>query len=142
MQISVEPDSLRVLSRQLQQSGEQYLVITNQLNHAISSLVWETSLKAAVIDEWQSAQRLGEHLGALLINLGKHLQTKADLFQETDLQYHSILEHAVASSVSPTSLFAASKQQGVSTILPDTGAAFFRPENRQRAGRHRKDIAS
>lgn len=121
MRISVEPESLRTLSRQLLQSGDQITAITNQLSQAINSLVWETSLKAAVIDEWQSAQRLGEHLGALLANMGKHLQGKADLFQETDHQYNTILEHALVGGVSPTALFAASKQEGGSSILPESG---------------------
>lgn len=123
MRISVEPELLRALSRQLQQSGEQYLAMTNQLHQAISSLVWETSMKAAVIDEWQSAQRLGEHLGALLAQMGKHLQMKADQFQEADHQYRTILEHAIVGEVSPTALFAASKQEGGNSILPESGTS-------------------
>lgn len=121
MRISVEPESLRTLSRQLQHSGDEYLAITRTLNQAMESLVWETSLKAAVIDEWQSARSLGEHLGALLAQLGKHLQSKADQFQETDHQYHTILEHAIVSTVSPTALFAASGMDGRSSILPEYG---------------------
>ncbi|MFC7679485.1 WXG100 family type VII secretion target [Paenibacillus sp. GCM10028914] len=123
MRISVEPELLRALSRQFQQSSEQFLTITNQLNQAISSLVWETSMKAAVIDEWQSAQKLGEHLGALLSQMGKHLQTKADQFQEVDHQYRTILEHAMIGGVSPTALFAASKHEGVNSILPESGTS-------------------
>ncbi|WP_422657187.1 WXG100 family type VII secretion target [Paenibacillus sp. EC2-1] len=123
MRISVEPELLRALSRQFQQSGEQYLAITNQLNQAMSSLVWETSMKAAVIDEWQSAQRLGESLGALLNEMGKHLQMKADQFQEVDHQYHTILEHVTAGGVSPTALFAAFKHEGGNSILPESGTS-------------------
>ncbi|KOP67745.1 WXG100 family type VII secretion target [Paenibacillus solani] len=120
MRISVEPESLRTLSRQLQHSSEEYLAITRTLDQAMNSLVWETSLKAAVIDEWQSARSLGEHLGALLAQLGKHLQSKADQFQETDHQYHTILEHAMISTVSPTALFAASGMDS-RAILPEYG---------------------
>ncbi|WP_054958409.1 WXG100 family type VII secretion target [Paenibacillus dakarensis] len=123
MRISVEPELLRSLSRQLQQSGEQYLAMTNQLDHAIRSLVWETSLKAAVIDEWQSAQRLGESVGALLMQMGKHLQTKADQFQEVDHQYQTILEHVIVGGVSPTALFAASLHEGGKSILPESGTS-------------------
>lgn len=120
MRISVEPESLRTLSRQLQYSSEEYLAITRTLDQAMNSLVWETSLKAAVIDEWQSARSLGEHLGALLAQLGKHLQSKADQFQETDHQYHTILEHAMINTVSPTALFAASGMDS-RAILPEYG---------------------
>lgn len=120
MRISVQPELLRSLSRQFLQSGDQFLAITHHLNSAINSLVWETSLKAAVIDEWQSAQRLGEHLGALLAGMGKQLQVKADLFQETDHQYNTILEHTLTGGVSPTALFAAYKQGAGSSILPDS----------------------
>jgi len=118
MRISVEPESLRTLSRQLQLSGEEYFAMTRRLGQAMNSLIWETSLKAAVIDEWQSAQKLGEHLGALLVQLGKHLQNKADQFQETDHQYHSILEHAII-TVSPTALFSASGMEDRVSILPE-----------------------
>lgn len=120
MRISVEPESLRTLSRQLQHSGEEYLAITRTLDQAMNSLVWDTSLKAAVIDEWQSARSLGEHLGALLAQLGKHLQSKADQFQETDHQYQTILEHVMTNTASPTALFAASGMES-RAILPEHG---------------------
>lgn len=120
MRISVQPELLRSLSRQLLQSGDQFIAITHHLNSAINSLVWETSLKAAVIDEWQSAQRQGEHLGALLSGMGRHLQTKADLFQDTDHQYNTILDHALTVGASPTALFAAYKQGAGPSILPDS----------------------
>ncbi|GAB6931383.1 hypothetical protein JCM10914A_53660 [Paenibacillus sp. JCM 10914] len=119
MRISVEPESLRTLSRQLLHSGDEYLAITRTLSHAMNSLVWETSLKAAVVDEWHSAQSLGEHLGVLLGQMGKQLQRKADQFQETDHQYHSILDHVIHSTVSPATLFNASGMDG--RILPEYG---------------------
>ncbi|NMO96273.1 WXG100 family type VII secretion target [Paenibacillus lemnae] len=123
MRISVEPELLRTLSRQLLQSGDQFSGITNQLSQAMNSLVWETSLKAAVIDEWQTAQRIGEHVGVLLEKMGIYLRDKADLFQETDHQYNSILEHAQVGKVSPVSLFAASQPEGASSILPQSGGS-------------------
>ena len=63
---------------------------------------------------WESIE------GLLLAQLGKHLQSKADQFQETDHQYHTILEHAMISTVSPTALFAASGMDS-RAILPEYG---------------------
>ncbi|MGG1879212.1 hypothetical protein ABDI30_16805 [Paenibacillus cisolokensis] len=121
MRISVEPESLRTLSRQLKQSGDEYLAITRALNEAITSLVWESSHSTAVMDEWQTAKRLGEHLGILLGQMSQYLQSKADQFQETDHEYRTILEHVPSGSVSPAALFVASRLEGRTSILPEYG---------------------
>lgn len=123
MRISVEPERLRSLSRQLLHSGSQFAGISNQLGEAMNSLVWETSLKAAVMDEWNLAQRLGMQVGSLLERLGQELAGKADLFQETDHQYNSVLNHALVGGVSPVSLFAASRQEMSRSILAPAGSS-------------------
>lgn len=121
MRISVEPESLRTLSRQLKLSGDEYLAITRALNEAINSLVWESSHSTAVMNEWQSARRLGEHLGALLEQMGEYLQSKADQFQQTDHEYRTILEHVATGVVPPAALFSASRIEGPTSILPEYG---------------------
>ncbi|MCJ8010723.1 WXG100 family type VII secretion target [Paenibacillus sp. KQZ6P-2] len=120
MRISVEPEALRALSRQLEQSGEQIRQMTASLNQALGSLVWETSIRQSILNQWQSANQQGERLYAQLSELGRNVQQKAGQFQTADQQHNSILDSS-AFYHSPVASFRASWIQGGSPILPGYG---------------------
>ena len=92
MRISIDPESLRGLSRQLQHSGEQIRQMTAVLNQALGSLTWDTAKKEALLNEWQIANRQGEQIAAILNEMGVNLQTKVEQFQQVDQQGGSFLQ--------------------------------------------------
>ncbi|MWV43424.1 WXG100 family type VII secretion target [Paenibacillus sp. HJL G12] len=122
MRISVEPEALRALSRQLEQSSEQIRQITASLNQALGSLIWETSIRQSLLNQWQAANQQGEQLYALLNELGRNVLKKAGQFQTADQQHHSILGSS-AFYHSPVASFRATSIQGENSILPGYGGS-------------------
>lgn len=120
MRISVEPEALRALSRQLEQSGEQIRQITASLNQALGSLIWETSIRESLLNQWQAANQQGEQIYALLSEMGRNVLKKAGQFQTADQQQHSILGSTALYS-SPVASFRAAGMQGAASILPGYG---------------------
>ncbi|GIP27255.1 hypothetical protein J23TS9_23850 [Paenibacillus sp. J23TS9] len=120
MRISVEPEALRALSRQLEQSGEQIRQITASLNQALGSLIWETSIRQSLLNQWQTANQQGEQLYALLNEMGRNVLNKAGQFQTADQQQHSIMGNSAFYN-SPVASFRAAGIQGSGSILPGYG---------------------
>ncbi|WP_136604813.1 WXG100 family type VII secretion target [Paenibacillus dokdonensis] len=120
MRISVEPEALRALSRQLEQSGEQIRQITASLNQALGSLIWETSIRQSLLNQWQTANQQGEQIYALLNEMGRNVLNKAGQFQTADQQQHSIMGNSVFYN-SPVASFRAAGIQGSGSILPGYG---------------------
>ncbi|MBE9913130.1 WXG100 family type VII secretion target [Paenibacillus donghaensis] len=120
MRISVDPEALRALSRQLEQSGEQIRQITASLNQALGSLIWETSIRQSILNQWQAANQQGEQIHSLLSEMGRHVQSKAGQFQTADEQQHSILGSS-AFYASPVAMFRAAALPGEASILPGYG---------------------
>ncbi|MEC0240405.1 WXG100 family type VII secretion target [Paenibacillus dokdonensis] len=120
MRISVEPEALRALSRQLEQSGEQIRQITASLNQALGSLIWETSIRQSLLNQWQTANQQGEQIYALLNEMGRNVLNKAGQFQTADQQQHSIMGNSVFYN-SPVASFRAAGIQGGGSILPGYG---------------------
>ncbi|MED5017015.1 WXG100 family type VII secretion target [Paenibacillus chibensis] len=124
MRIAVEPEALRALSRQLEQSSEQIRQITAYLNQALGSLMWETSIRQSLLNQWQAANQQGEQIYTLLNEMGRNLQNKAGQFQTADQQQHSFLGSASFYN-SPVASFRAAGMQGGNSILPDYGGRSF-----------------
>ncbi|MDR0266679.1 WXG100 family type VII secretion target [Paenibacillus sp.] len=120
MRISVEPEALRALSRQLEQSSEQFRQITTSLNQALGSLIWETSIRQSLLNQWQAANQQGEQIHSMLNEMGRSVLRKAGQFQTADEQQHSILGTSVFYS-SPVAMFRASGLPGETSILPGYG---------------------
>ncbi|MBN3522486.1 WXG100 family type VII secretion target [Paenibacillus apiarius] len=144
MRIIVQPDALRALSRQLLIAAEQLNQIQSILSHALQSLAWETSVREAIMQQWQQAARLSSQIHAMLFELSRHVQTKADQFQTADQQTNSILGSAYGIG-SATALYAGMGLAGTSLILPGAGAgigAISNPNSAVRAmgGRGGADI--
>ncbi|GAB6989034.1 WXG100 family type VII secretion target [Paenibacillus pini] len=117
MRISVEPESLRALSRQLEQSSEQIRQITATLNQALGSLIWEASIRQSVMNEWQVANRQSELITNLLAEMSRNIQNKAEQFHSADMQNNSILKEAPI-FVSPLAMFKLPGNQSNGPILP------------------------
>ncbi len=120
MRISVEPEALRALSRQLEQSGEQIRQLTALLNQALGSLIWETSIRESLLNEWQAANQQGEQISSMLSEMGRNVHKKAGMFQSADEQHHSFLGNS-ALYHSPVAMFRAVGVQGDGSILPGYG---------------------
>ncbi|MCM2997503.1 MULTISPECIES: WXG100 family type VII secretion target [Paenibacillus] len=120
MRISVEPESLRSLSRQLDRGSEQIREMTLALNQALGNFRGEAAFPQSVMDEWQSAHRQGEQIYAMLKDIGKWIESKASEFQTADEQHHSILNDTLMYS-SPALMFQSAAVSGREPILPGYG---------------------
>lgn len=121
MRISIDPESLRGLSRQLQQSGEQIRQMTAVLNQALGSLTWDTSKKEALLNEWQIANRQGEQIAAILNEMGANLQTKVDQFQQVDQQNGSFRQSSVPFYGSAVSMYSVTSSNEFSILGQEYG---------------------
>lgn len=117
MRISVEPESLRSLSRHLDRSSEQIREMTLALNQALGNLRREAAFPQSVMDEWQAAHRQGEQIYGMLKDIGKWIETKATEFQTADEQHHSILNDTLLYST-PALMFQSAAVSGGDPILP------------------------
>ncbi|WP_433943229.1 WXG100 family type VII secretion target [Paenibacillus sp. SN-8-1] len=89
MRIRMEPEQMRTLSKNLQQSAEQLRQMATGLNQLLHSLIQESGPLGSVTEQWQQAHRLSEQLHTELHRIGRFVETRADAFQA--------LEHEPAS---------------------------------------------
>ncbi|MNS23177.1 hypothetical protein D3C72_549850 [compost metagenome] len=81
MRIRMEPEQMRTLSKNLQQSAEQLRQMAAGLNQLLHSLIQESGSLGSVTEQWQQAHRLSEQLHTELHRIGRFVETKADAFQ-------------------------------------------------------------
>ncbi|RUT29827.1 WXG100 family type VII secretion target [Paenibacillus zeisoli] len=81
MRIRMEPEQMRTLSKNLQQSAEQLRQMAAGLNQLLHSLIQESGPLGSVTEQWQQAHRLSEQLHTELHRIGRFVETKADAFQ-------------------------------------------------------------
>lgn len=81
MRIKMEPEQMRTLSKNLQQSAEQLRQMAAGLNQLLHSLIQESGPLGSVTEQWQQAHRLSEQLHTELHRIGKFVENKADAFQ-------------------------------------------------------------
>ncbi|HEY2491440.1 MAG TPA: WXG100 family type VII secretion target, partial [Paenibacillus sp.] len=110
MRISVEPDALRALSRQLQQSEDQIKQIRAVLNQAVGSLVYDGETMEIMMNTWKLANLQGEQMVTALMEMATTLQNKGDQFQTVDEQPVSIFHSPARSNHSPVAMFEMSKE--------------------------------
>ncbi|WP_052675901.1 WXG100 family type VII secretion target [Paenibacillus sp. IHBB 10380] len=110
MRISVEPDALRALSRQLQQSGEQINQIRAVLNQAVDSLLNDAETMEIVMNTWRLANLQSVEMVSALMEMATTLQNKGDQFQIVDEQPFSTFHSSAISNHSPVAMFEMSKK--------------------------------
>lgn len=120
MRIRVQPEQLESLSRNLQQSAEQFRQMTSQLNQTVNQLAMQGAGTESVTAQWQQSYRLAEQIFAELSSMGVAIHTKAETFYNADMEQNAPKLQAKGTAVtgSPVSLFASLRWNKETLILP------------------------